>query len=355
MGKPFNTRRGGGPSPADRPAFAQAPRDHYQEVTDRVVAALEAGTLPWRRPWVSGHRATVPGMPRNAISGRTYRGVNAVLLAMTQFVHASEDPRWLTYLQAAEHGCQVRRGERGTTVVFFKRLEVHGRDREDDAEGEGMARRVPMLRSFTVFHATQVDGLPEYQAPTPEAAPWRKPDAVDVIVAASGVRVRFGGDRAAYSPVLDVIAMPPPAAFRTSEDFGATLLHELGHASGHESRLARDLSGRFGSRPYSYEELVAELISLMVGSVVGLSCDVENHASYLQSWLDVMREDRRAIFRAAAAAQKAADWMLALYPDYAKRVGEAGAGCEADGAPEALADPAQIPSGFRSPSMAKAA
>ena len=148
--------------------------------------------------------------------------------------------------------------------------------------------------------------------------------------------------------------MPPPAAFHTAEGFGATLLHELAHASGHESRLARDLSGRFGSRSYSYEELVAELISLMVGSVVGLSGDVENHASYLQSWLDVMREDRRAIFRAAAAAQKAVDWMLALHPDYAKRMGEAGAGCEADGAPEAPADPAQIPSGFRCPSVAEA-
>ncbi len=353
MGKPFNTRHSDGPSSAKCPASAQAPRDHYQEVTDRVVAALEAGTLPWRRPWAFGRRAAVPGMPCNAISGRTYRGVNAVLLAMTQFAHASEDPRWLTYLQAAEHGCQVRRGERGTPVVFFKRLEIDGRDRENDAEG--MARRVPMLRSFTVFHASQVDGLPEYQAPTPEAAPWRKPDALERIVAASGVPVRFGGDRAAYSPVLDVIAMPPPVAFRTAEGFGATLLHELGHASGHESRLARDLSGRFGSRPYSYEELVAELISLMAGSVVGLSCDVENHASYLQSWLDVLREDRRAIFRAAAAAQKAVDWMLALHPDYAKRMGEAGEGCEADGAPGTSADPAQIPSGFRCPGVAEAA
>ena len=275
-----------------------------------------------------------------AVVGRlsVQKGISFLLDAMAQFAHASEDPRWLTYLQATDHGCQVRRGERGTPVVFFKRLEVHGRDRGDDAEGEGMARRVPLLRSFTVFHASQVDGLPEYQAPAPEAAPWRKPAAVERIVAASGVPVRFGGDRAAYSPVLDMIAMPPAAAFRTAEGFGATLLHELGHASGHERCLARDLTGRFGSRLYSYEELVAELISLMVGSVVGLSCDVENHASYLQSWLDVLREDRRAIFRAAAAAQKAADWMLTLHPDYAKRMGEAGADCEADGVLEPPAD-----------------
>lgn len=309
MAKPFNARR-------DSDA-TQAPRDHYQEVTDRVVAALEAGTLPWRRPWVSGHPTTGPGMPCNAISGRSYRGVNAVLLAMTQFAHASDDPRWLTYRQASEHGCQVRRGERGTPVIFFKRLDVADSDGEGSVDGGAATRRIPMLRSFTVFHASQVDGLAEYQTPTPQAAPWRRPEAVDVIVAASGVPIRFGGDRAAYSPALDLIAMPPPASFRTAEGFAATLAHELGHASGHESRLARDLSGRFGSHAYSYEELIAELISYMVCSVVGLTCDVENHASYLQSWLDVLKADKRAVFKAAAAAQKAADWMLALHPDYA--------------------------------------
>ncbi len=333
MGKPINTRRDGGTN--------QAPRDHYQEVTDRVVAALEAGTLPWRRPWVSGHATTVPGMPCNAISGRTYRGVNAVLLAMTQFAHASEDPRWLTYLQASEHGCQVRRGERGTPVIFFKRLDVADSGREGSGDGEATARRIPILRSFTAFHASQVDGLPEYQAPTLETAPWRRPEAVEVIVAASGVPVRFGGDRATYSVALDAIAMPPPAAFRTPEGFAATLAHELGHASGHGSRLARDLGGRFGSHLYAYEELVAELISLTVCSTLGLACDVENHASYLQSWLDVLREDRRAIFRAAAAAQKAADWMLALHPDYADALPDDDSGREAGGQDATQAVPAR--------------
>jgi len=206
---------------------------------------------------------------------------------MTQFAHASEDPRWLTYLQASERGCQVRRGERGTPVIFFKRLDVADSGREGSGDGEATARRIPMLRSFTAFHASQVDGLAEYQAPTPETAPWRRPEAVEVIVAASGVPVRFGGDRAAYSPALDAIAIPPPAAFRTPEGFAATLAHELGHASGHESRLARDLGGRFGSHLYAYEELVAELISLTVCSTLGLACDIENHASYLQSWLEL--------------------------------------------------------------------
>lgn len=308
-----------------------APRDHYRAVTDRVVAALEAGTLPWRRPWTADGPATPPGAPRNAVSGRPYRGVNALLLAMTGFAHGGDDPRWVTYRQAAERGWQVRGGERGTPVVFFKRLDVHDGRGEDsggggERDGEGAVRRVPVLRQFTVFHARQVDGVPAYRAPTPDEAPWRKPEAAEVIVAASGVRVRVGGSKAFYSPALDVIAMPPAAAFHTSRGYAATLLHELAHASGHESRLGRDLSGRFGSRSYSTEELIGELAGVFVGSALGLPCDIENHAGYLQSWLDVLREDSRAIFRAAAAAQKAADWMLALHPDYAAHFGPAGTG-----------------------------
>jgi len=309
-----------------RRSSGSGPQDHYQAVTDRIVAALEAGTAPWRRPWVSGARTTMPGMPCNAVTGRAYRGVNAVLLTMTQHAHGSDDPRWITYKQASERGWQVRAGERGTPVVFFKRLDVH--ERPDD--GEATVRRVPLLRGFTAFHANQVDGISPYQPPTLDEAPWRKQEAPELIVARSGVRVRTGGNQAFYSPTLDFIGVPVAAAFRSPEDFSATILHELAHASAHESRLNRDLSGRFGSRAYSFEELIAELTSCMVGTVLGLPCDVENHASYLQSWLDVLREDRRAIFRAAAAAQKAADWMLALHPDYARAAAGAGDGQDDD-------------------------
>ncbi len=295
-----------------------APKDHYQAVTDRIIAALEAGTAPWRRPWVAGARTTMPGMPCNAVSGRAYRGVNAMLLSMTQRAHASDDPRWMTYRQASQRGWQVQAGETGTPVVFFKRLEA--RDAPDaggQGDDEGAVRRVAMLRGFTVFHASQVQGIPDYQAPTLEDAPWRKPEAPELIVAASGVPVRTGGDRAYYAPAYDFIGMPPAAAFRTPEGYAATLLHELSHASGHKSRLDRDLSGRFGNHAYAFEELIADLTSVFVGAALGLPCEIENHASYLQSWLDVLKADKRAVFKAAAAAQKAADWMLALHPDYA--------------------------------------
>ncbi len=310
-----------------------APKDHYQAVTDRIVAALEAGTAPWRRPWIAGARTTLPGMPCNAISGRAYRGVNAMLLSMTQAAHASDDPRWITYRQASTRGWQVRAGECGTPVVFFKRLEA--RDGASDGEEGGndaAVRRIPMLRGFTVFHASQVQDIPDYQAPTLDEAPWRKPEAPELIVAASGIPVRVGGDRAYYAAAYDFIGMPPAAAFRTPEGYAATLLHELGHASGAKSRLDRDLSGRFGSHDYAFEELVADLTSCFVGSALALPCEIENHASYLQSWLDVLKGDRRAVFKAAAAAQKAADWILALHPNYTAASPGADKGSETEGA-----------------------
>jgi len=309
-----------------------APRDHCQAVTDRIIAALDAGTAPWRRPWVSGARTTMPGMPCNAVSSRAYRGVNAMLLSMTQRAHASDDPRWITYRQASERGWQVKAGETGTPVVFFKRVEA--RDAPDDSRqgnDEGTVRRIPMLRGFTVFHASQVQGMPDYQAPTLEDAPWRKPEAPELIVAASGVPVRTGGDRAYYAPVYDFIGMPPAAAFRTPEGYAATLLHELAHASGHESRLDRDLSGRFGNHAYAIEELIADLTSVFARAALALPCEIENHASYLQSWLDVLKADKRAVFKAAAAAQKAADWMLALHPDHADALPGDDGGSEAGG------------------------
>jgi len=309
------------------------PPDHYQAVTDRIVAALEAGIAPWRRPWVAGTRTTRPGMPCDAVSGRAYRGVNAMLLTMTQLAHASDDPRWTTYRQASERGWQVRAGECGVPVVFFKRLEERGPVGDGDAEAA--VRRIPMLRGFTVFHASQIENVPAYEAPTPDEAPWRKPEAPELIVAASKVPVQVGGDRAFYAPASDRIGMPPASAFRTPEGYAATLLHELGHASGHPSRLDRDLSGRFGNHAYAFEELIADLTSCFVGSALGLPCEVENHASYLQSWLDVLKGDKRAVFKAATAAQKAADWMLALHPDYARALPGAEVACNASAAERA--------------------
>jgi antirestriction protein ArdC len=285
-------------------------RDHYQDVTDKIVAALEAGTRPWRQPWKSGS----PGMPINATSGRPYHGINVLLLAMTSFALGG-DPRFCSYKQAADRGWQVRKGERGTTVFFFKRMLVEDRNAAPDAEDRTKA--IPMLRAYTVFNGSQIEGIPDYVAPDVADAPWRRPEAADIILANSNAVVRFGGDRAFYSPSLDFIQLPQPAAFESPEAFASTALHEASHWSGHKDRLDRDLTGRFGSAGYAQEELRAELASVFIGKVLDIPCDIPNHADYIASWTVKLKEDKREIFRAASDAQQIADYLLAFHPAYA--------------------------------------
>jgi len=293
----------------------RVPRDHYQEVTDRIIAALEAGTPPWRRPW-DPDKAGGPAMPRNASTGQRYRGINVLTLGMSGLAFSSADPRWATYKQAEDRGWQVRKGERGTTGYFFKRLEVR-----DDSKPEGdedAVRRIPLLRAFSLFHASQIEGIPDYVPPTIEEAPWRAPEAAEIILANSGAVIRVGGERAFYSPATDHIQMPPRSAFATAEGFCGTMIHEAGHWTGAESRLNRDLRNRFGSHDYAREELRAEIGQMMVCAELGITdCDFSNNAAYVASWLEKLRSDRKEIFRAAADAQRIADYLLAFHPDYA--------------------------------------
>src|ERR1700704_482559 len=214
----------------------RVPRDHYQEVTDRIIAALEAGTPPWRRPW-DPDKAGGPAMPRNAATGHRYRGINVLTLGMSPLAFTSGDPRWATYKQSEERGWRVRKGERGTTGFFFRRLEIRDDTKSDDDEDS--VRRIPLLRAFTLFHASQIDGIPDYVPPTIEEAPWRAPAAAEIIIANSGAVVRYGGDRAFYSPGTDHIQMPPRAAFATAQQFCGVLLHETCHWTGHATRLNR--------------------------------------------------------------------------------------------------------------------
>ncbi|MHB0668273.1 ArdC family protein [Roseomonas mucosa] len=286
-------------------------RDHYQEVTDRIVAALEAGTRPWQQPWKNG----APGMPVNATTGRRYHGINTLILAMTSFALGG-DPRFCSYKQASDRGWQVRKGERGTTVFFFKRMLVEDRNAAPDADDRTKA--IPMLRAYTVFNGSQIEGIPAYLRPDQADTPWCRPEAADIILANSKAVLRFGGDRAFYSSSLDFIQLPEPAAFNSAEDFAATALHEAAHWSGASHRLNRDLSGRFGSAAYAQEELRAELASVFIGGTLGLPCDIPNHASYVASWASKLKEDKREIFRAAADAQRIADYLLAFHPDYAE-------------------------------------
>jgi antirestriction protein ArdC len=199
------------------------PHDLYTEVTDQVIAALEAGTPPWRKPWSTPGSAN-PAMPCNAVTGARYRGINVLALTMSALALTSSDPRWATYKQAADHGWQVRKGSRGTTAYFFKQLEVSD-DRDDpEQHPEATTRRIPLLRSFTLCHANQIDGIPPFTAPTDKEAPWRAPDAAETIVANSGVSIRIGGDRAYYMPATDHVQMPPRNAFRSAEGWCSTVL-----------------------------------------------------------------------------------------------------------------------------------
>src|SRR5580704_8409190 len=294
----------------------RVPRDHYQEVTDRIIAAHEAGTPPWRKPW-DPDKAGGPAMPRNAATGHRYRGINVLTLGMSPLAFESGDPRWATYKQAEERGWQVRKGERGTTGFFFKRLELRDGEKPDD---EDSVKRIPLLRAFSLFHASQIDGIPDFIPPTIEEAPWRAPEAAEIIIVNSGAVVRFGGEKAFYSPSTDHIQMPPHAAFATAEKFCGTLLHEAGHWTGAEARLNRDLRNRFGSHDYAREELRAEIGQMMVCGELGIAnCDFSNNAAYVASWLEKLRSDRKEIFRAAADAQRIADYLLAFHPDYANR------------------------------------
>jgi antirestriction protein ArdC len=289
-------------------------RDHYQELTDKIIAALKAGTAPWRRPWDKTACAGKTA-PINAATGHRYRGINLFVLGMSPLAFASDDPRWCSYRQAAARGWQVRKGEKATPVYFYKPIEIE----DKTSDGGRETRRIPILRTFSVFHASQIDGIPELAPAVATKAVAERIEDVEIIVQTSGVPVRIGGDRAFYSPTFDFIQLPPDEAFHSPELRAATLFHELGHATGHVSRLNRDLSGRFGSMSYAKEELRAELASYAIGSMIGLPCDVPNHASYLQSWIEVLKQDRREIFHAAAEAQRIADYILAFHPDYAEK------------------------------------
>ena len=290
----------------------QPPRDHYADVTDQIIAALEAGTPPWRRPWDTD-KAVGPMMPCNAVTGMRYHGVNALVLGMSPLAFAAGDPRWTTYTQAAARAWQVRKGARGTTAFFFKRVEV--KDRSASPDDEDGTKRIPLLRAFTLFHASQIDGVPDYAPPTIAEAPWQAPEATETIVANSQAVVRIGGDRAFYSPATDHIQMPPREAFHSASGWSSTIVHELAHWSGAASRLNRDLRNSFGSHDYAREELRAEIAMCHVAAELNLDdCDFTNSASYLASWLEKLRSDRKEIFRAAADAQRIADYLLSFHP-----------------------------------------
>lgn len=276
-------------------------RDLYQEVTDRIVASIEAGTPPWVKPWsVSDQR------PRNAATQRHYRGVNNVLLGLEADIKGYADSRWLTFRQATELGARVRGGEHGTTIVFYKLTAIQ----EDSADRMAIqTRMVPLLRSFTVFNVAQVDGLPEALTKKPEPTTWDAHAEAEALLYSTGVEIHHGSSQAYYERAKDVIHLPPRSSFAERGDYYATALHELVHSTGHEKRCGRDLSNRFGDSAYAMEELVAEIGSAFLCEHCRIDGSLQ-HSAYLHAWLQVLKTDKRAIFTASAKAQAAADFVL---------------------------------------------
>jgi antirestriction protein ArdC len=280
-------------------------RDLYSEVSARIVAELEKGAAPWVKPW-----SATPGAntPCNAVSNRPYSGCNVVLLWMAQTA-GYRTPRYLTFKQAIEVGGHVRKGERGYKVYFVKQLEI-----KEDADGTSPSRLVPMMREYTVFNVDQCENLPARIVASRARKPRNSDErdtTIDEFLASTGAIIQEGAGEAFYRPREDTISLPRFEDFKNAAHFYSTALHELGHWSGHKSRLARDLRHRFGERAYAAEELVAELCSAFLCAEFSIDGDLR-HAGYIQNWIGLLKADSRAFFTACSKAQAAADFLRGL-------------------------------------------
>jgi antirestriction protein ArdC len=283
----------------------------YDQITGKIVAELEAGRVPWVQPWGAAAAKAPLAMPENAFTARRYSGVNVLILWGAVIEHGFTGQSWLTFRQALSLGAHVRKGERGTTVVYADRF-IPNDQKKRAAESGEEALAIPFLKRFTVFNTDQCDELPDEVATVaPPPPPGVIEPQVEALIKATGIDFRIGGNRAFYIPSEDYVQVPPPVAYFEPINWYRTVLHELGHASGHRSRLNRDLCGAHGSRKYAFEELIAELCAAFSCASLGIVPTVR-HADYIGSWLDVLREDNRAIVRAASQASKAADWLLSF-------------------------------------------
>lgn len=273
-------------------------KDYQQEVTDQIVGLMEKGVRPWARPWAES------GPHRNASTNKPYSGLNPVILQATSLVRGFEDPRWLTFKQAKDMGHQVKKGAKSVCCHYYDKVLLKPKDGAEDDD----ARMVPILKTFNLFNAGEIDGLPSLRPGAWE--PLRDDKAEGLIMSLAPVEVRHGGDRAYYSPSGDYVQMPPREMFRTVADYLGPLGHEFVHATGHPSRCARQFGKEFGDDAYAFEEFVAELGSAMLSSRTGLPMDLERNAAYISTWARMARADKRLVFKAASLAGKAVDWML---------------------------------------------
>lgn len=310
---------------ATRTKTDAAPRlDPAQAITEEIIALMEAGTVPWQQPWFS------IGVPRRHES-TAYRGINAFLLGLRAGVSGYGSPYWMTFKQAKDLGAGVRKGEKSSLVVYYGTANAKGaedgeanpaggRSRSDDAGGQDGDGSYRFLKSYRVFNADQIDGLDETYHPAPDADGAGGPDPLprwqqffDAIGEGSGIPTSFGGDQACYTPALDRVSMPQIERFVGAGQFYSTWWHELTHATKTEARLDRSFgASRFGNEAYAKEEAVAAISQCLADQLMGFGTEhIDNHAAYIESWLKVLRGDKRFLFTAAAHAQRAVDWLVA--------------------------------------------
>ena len=282
---------------------------YRKEITEKVIEALKQGTAPWQKPWQTDET------PRNAATGRLYNGVNSLILSLIGWEMGENDPRWATFEQTKAKGWRIKKGSKGTKVILWKNLakpvhDEYGKPVLND-DGTPKMRNIPFARFFTVFHASQIEQIPAYK---PEAvSSIEANEKAERILADSGADIRHGGSRAFYSPKEDYIQVPVRENFMDTAGYYATVLHELGHWTGGSSRLNRNLTGRKGTTLYAREELVAEMCAMFVSAETGIPQTeehFENHAAYIESWINLLTSDSDALFKAAADANRAAEYIL---------------------------------------------
>lgn len=286
-------------------------KDVYARVTDRIISDLEKGVRTWLKPWNAGHTAGKITRPLRH-NGIPYQGMNILLLWGEALEKGYSAPIWITFKQAQELGGHVRKGEHGSLVVYANKVTRT----ETDDKGEEVERQIPFMKGYTVFNVEQIERLPAHYYGKPEnPLPLaERLDHAERFIANTGITVQHGGNSAYYAPAKDLVQMPPFEAFKDRESYYATILHELIHATSHKSRLDRSFNAkRFGDNGYAREELVAELGAAFLSADLGITPEIRaDHAAYLAHWLKALKEDSRAIFSAAAHAQRAADFLQSL-------------------------------------------
>lgn len=282
-------------------------RDVYATVTSQIINAIENGVGNWRMPWHTSGRYAFS--PVNVASHKPYRGINTLCLWAAAQAKAYESGEWGTYRQWQERGAQVRKGEKSTTVVFWKFASDSSETQDDGEDHAASGSRLLFTRGYAVFNAAQLDGYTP--KPEPETSAIERIERAEAFFQGIAASVRHGGNRAFYAPMSDHIQMPPFEAFNESTSYYSTLAHEHTHWTAPSDRCDRQLGKRFGDSAYAAEELVAELGAAFVCAHLGLSTEPRaDHAEYIQSWLKALKADKRAIFTAASKAQHACDWLV---------------------------------------------